>query len=537
MTKRPVLYLVLALALVAAAQSTAWSAEHYFKFQISGRHELENLTQVVSISSVDGNTVYAYANDGQLKALLDLGYAIDELAPPGTLGDPGMATDLEDMADWDRYPSYDQYETMMYQFEIDYPDLCQVYNIGYSVEGRKILFARISDNVGTAENEPEVVYTSTMHGDETTGYVLMLRLIDSLLTAYGTDPEATNLVNNLEIWINPLANPDGTYAGGDGSVYGATRFNANYVDLNRNFPDPAYGDHPDGYAWQPENIAMMNFAQGRNIILSANFHGGKEVVNYPWDCFERYHADDLWYWTISRAYADTAQAYSPTGYMDDLDDGITNGWEWYPVYGGRQDYMNYWHGDREVTIELSTIKLVSASTLPAYWDYNKVALFDYISHSLTGIRGTVTNLHTGLPVAATVFIPNHDIDNSQVRTDFETGNYHRMIAPGTYDLTFTADGYQEYSVFNVTVVEGGITVVNIQLDPNPTFQVCGDANGDETTNPADAVYLVDYFYRGGPAPVDTEACDVDSSGQLDPLDMVYLVSYLFRGGPAPDCTF
>jgi len=50
------------------------------------------------------------------------------------------------------------------------------------------------------------MYTSSMHGDELTGYVLMLRLIDSLLSTYGTNPRVTNLVNNFEIWINPLAN-------------------------------------------------------------------------------------------------------------------------------------------------------------------------------------------------------------------------------------------------------------------------------------------------------------------------------------------
>ena len=43
------------------------------------------------------------------------------------------------------------------------------------------------------------------------------------------------------------------------SVDGATRFNANQVDLNRNFPDPVKGDHPDSYIWQTETVAMMEF--------------------------------------------------------------------------------------------------------------------------------------------------------------------------------------------------------------------------------------------------------------------------------------
>ena len=116
---------------------------------------------------------------------------------------------------------------MMYQFQTDYPELCQVVSIGQSVEGRELLFARISDNVGQDEGEAQFMYTGTIHGDETTGYILLLRLIDYLLTNYGTDPRITNMVNNLDIWINPAANPDGTYAGGNNTVYGATSENAN----------------------------------------------------------------------------------------------------------------------------------------------------------------------------------------------------------------------------------------------------------------------------------------------------------------------
>jgi murein tripeptide amidase MpaA len=98
-----------------------------------------------------------------------------------------------------------------------------------------MLAIQISDNVGVDEDEPSFLYTSSMHGNELTGYVLMLRLIDEILKGYGTNSKYTYLVNEVDIWINPLANPDGAYINGDNSVSGATRYNANGVDLNRNF--------------------------------------------------------------------------------------------------------------------------------------------------------------------------------------------------------------------------------------------------------------------------------------------------------------
>ena len=144
-----------------------------------------------------------------------------------------------------------------------------------------------------------------------------------------------NLVDNLEIWINPLANPDGTYRSGN-TISSPTRYNANGVDLNRNFPDPLT---PNTMSAE-RNYDMMKFMRKHRFVISANFHSGAEVVNYPWDrWFSKYHADDSWFYSISRAYADTVHIYSGPAYMNDLDNGVTSGAVWYMVYGGRQDFV------------------------------------------------------------------------------------------------------------------------------------------------------------------------------------------------------
>jgi hypothetical protein len=69
---------------------------------------------------------------------------------------------------------------------------------------------------------------------------------------------------------------------------------------------------------------MMNLGMEQRFHLVANFHGGAEVVNYPWDHQYTLHTDDAWYQSISRAYASSAQANSPSGYLEDLNNGITN---------------------------------------------------------------------------------------------------------------------------------------------------------------------------------------------------------------------
>ncbi len=440
--------------------------EVYFKFRFTSKADLNELSRMVSIDNVKSDTAYAYANEEQYNKFLKTGYEIKILTAPGKLIVPRMSDDPQSILDWDVYPTYDAYVTMMNQFASDHPDICKLVDAGSTVEGRHILFVKISDNVNVREAEPQFMYSSSMHGDETTGYVLMLRLIDTLLSSYGTDARLTDLVNNDEIWINPLANPDGTYHGGNGTVYGATRYNANGLDLNRNFPDPAEGPHPDGHAWQPETIAMKTLAENNNFILSANFHGGTEVVNYPWDTWARLHPDDAWWQFISHMYADTAQANSPVGYMDGFNDGITNGYAWYRVTGGRQDFFTYFHNGREVTIEISDTKLLNSSLLPAYWNYNKKSFLNYMENTYYGIRGIVTDT-SGNPLKARIEIAGHDFDSSQVYSDSITGAYYRMIAAGMYAVTFSADNYLSLSVPNVQVNNFQSTELNIQLIPNP----------------------------------------------------------------------
>ncbi|MBD3332876.1 hypothetical protein GF356_08495 [candidate division GN15 bacterium] len=462
------LFTLLLIAFVTIAATQASAEEHYFTFKVSEPKELQAITRIISIDDVREGTVWAYANDEELAEFERLGYDYELLPHPSSLVDPVMSDVAKDTEAWDYYPTYEAYDSMMYQFAADYPGLCEIINIGYSVEGRVLLYAKISDNVATEENEPEVMYTATMHGDETAGYVLTLRLIDSLLSAYGTDPRVTSMVDNMEIWINPLANPDGTYASGNHTVSGATRYNANSVDLNRNFPDPWNGQHPDGNSWQPETVAMMNIADQQSWVISANYHGGAEVVNYPWDNTATRHADDNWWQYISHLYADTAQYYSSSGYLDGFNDGITNGYDWYVAPGCRQDYMNYWQGCREATLEISNTKLLPASQLPSYWDWNKRSMLTWLEHAMYGIKGIVTDSSTGLPLFATVTVLNHDEDSSRVFTDPDIGDYHRMIYPGTYDVRYSADGYVPKTIYGVEVLDyESVVIQDVELAPVP----------------------------------------------------------------------
>jgi len=438
--------------------------EIYFSFEMKNKDNLKDLSKVISIDAVTDTGIVAYANTEEFLSFLQyrLPFTIHRSPGESATGIRMASTDnLESIKAWDVYPTYDAYLAMMNQFAIDYPNLCQVFSIGSSTNGRQLMMAKISDHVTQTEAEPRFLYTSSIHGDELTGFVLMLRLIDYLLVNYGTSPKVTNLVDNIEIWINPLANPDGTYKTGNHTVSGAVRYNANNVDLNRNYHDPDDGLHPDGKVWQPETLAFMQMAEDYKFVMGANFHGGAEVLNYPWDTWSRLHADNAWWIYVCREYVDTVHQYAPAGYLDDLNNGITNGYAWYTITGGRQDYMNYFHHCRELTLEISTTKLPAASTLPNYWNYNYRSLLNYMEQCLYGVRGIVTDSAGGQPLYSKVFIENHDIDNSFVYSLLPNGNYHRPLYSGNYSFTFTADGHPPLTFHNIQAVNRQTLFFNV----------------------------------------------------------------------------
>ena len=65
--------------------------------------------------------------------------------------------------------------------------------------------------------------------------------------------------------------------------------------------------------------------------------------------------------------------------------------------------------------------------------------------------------------------------------------------------------------------------------------MCGDVNGSGGINILDVTYLINYLYKGGPAPEFPEAADVNMSGSINILDISYIINYLYKGGPEPVC--
>jgi hypothetical protein len=185
-----------------------------------------------------------------------------------------------------------------------HPTIARLDTIGTSIEGRKIVGIKISDNVAVDEAEPEVLIVGCHHARELMSVEIPLYVMRRLLDG-GSDPVLASLVAGREIWIIPIVNPDGhvyveEHSGGQSNGWWRKNRRPNGdgtfgVDLNRNY----------GYLWgyddigsspttasetyrgtgpfsEPETAAIRDFMAARHFTTSLSFHSYGSLVLYPW---------------------------------------------------------------------------------------------------------------------------------------------------------------------------------------------------------------------------------------------------------------
>jgi len=212
------------------------------------------------------------------------------------------------------FHSYAQMTALLQNISATYPDITQLYDLGHSVQGRTIWGLKVTDNPTVEEDEPEVRMCGVHHGNEYMGAELCLLLAQYLTDNYGTNDTITDLVDNREIWIIPMVNPDGHEMG--------TRENVNGVDLNRDYGYMwgGWGGSPGPFSQMETQVMRVNALENA-FVLSLSFHTSAAVVNYIWNYKAQRAPDDAVMVALSNQYG------SRTGY------DVTEGYDWYQTMG------------------------------------------------------------------------------------------------------------------------------------------------------------------------------------------------------------
>ncbi len=409
-----------------------------------------------------------------------------------------------DLAILESYHNYTQVVALADSLAANFPAICKKILLGTTLQGRQMGILKISDNVDDDENEPELMFDGGIHGNEIMGPEIVIRYARELCLGYGSDSTYTDLINNREIWLYYLANPDG-FANG-------SRYNSNGVDINR---DVGFMWGAEGFSTapfsQPETRILRNLWLEHNFVLYNNFHGGTEVISLPWSYRVSEPADWGHINQLASVYS-SASGYPNLGYGQ----GCVI---MYQIFGATKDFNYGSLGQVGWSMEISNLKEPPASQIPTYYNYNVPAITEMINRVGWGVEGIITDNITGSPVKAAVFVGSY----YPVYTQADVGDYHKYVLPGTYTIIVKASGYQTKTVTGVTVPSQGSVIKNIQLTRTPGRYAYRTIVTNIPYFPSSGIYYDESYVPGFIGPPDSVNYSLGRSGYIiiDMGDTIY----------------
>lgn len=419
--------------------------ERIIRIDIPNHDAVYQLSDKIDLAIIDAqnNFLTAYADDEQIKKLEALGYNVTILISDYQ---QELAKILQG------YHSYAQVCSIMIILNQTYPDITELDTLGFSVLNRPILAMKVTDNPELEEIEPEVRLVGPHHGNEKIATEITLSFLQYLVQNYALNPQVRDLVNNREIWIIPIFNVDGHVAN--------QRTNNHSVDLNRDYGYmwAGEGSSPSPFS-QPETKVMRSHSENNNITLEYEYHSAASYVNYLWDNQPHDPPDSSLFISISQRYADSTYGSSTTRLTK------INGYDWYEVRGSAQDALFGIWGGIATTIE--TQQPSAQARIDSICVANRRALLDMITIAGYGIEGTITDSLTNQPLLALIQFINPL--RWSVYTDKELGDFHKMVAPGTYTLKISAQGYKSKVIEDVVVPSQGSVNLAVTLVPSDSI--------------------------------------------------------------------
>jgi murein tripeptide amidase MpaA len=262
------------------------------------------------------------------------------------------------------FHSYWETEQELRALADNHPERANLHIIGTSLEGRNIYALKISDRVGYDEDEGEIVFFGCHHAREWISVEVPLLMAKHLLEHYGSDNTIKTLVDNAEIWIVPIVNPDGLEYSIHFYRYWRKNRRLNQdgtygVDLNRNY----------GYKWglddvgsspntnaatyrgtgpfsEPETQIVRDFVEEHDFQALVSYHNYTQIIIYPWGYTNELSPDADLMGSLAQSMAERIQPVNGRWYRPGPASGL------YHTNGDTTDWAYGTHGIPSFTIEL-----------------------------------------------------------------------------------------------------------------------------------------------------------------------------------------
>lgn len=378
------------------------------------------------------------------------------------------------------YKNVEMVEALLRGYQAKYPDISTMVELGRSHQGRPIWALKISDNPEADEPEPAVLLNGSHHASELLSVEYPLDAAAHLLENYGRDRQVKRWVDDLEIWVVPMVNPDGNWMFLEESRFASrkngrdTNLDGFYdpfegIDLNRNYPlgwgqtpgssgvtgSKYYrGPHPLS---EPESWAMASLADRLHFAGSISFHTVGNAIFLPYTVADTQAPSPDVPFIIAKEMED-AGLEQPNGRFIKA---RANG---YPVSGSDQDWLMHAFGTAAYIVEgshhnpsLLVRERAIEATRPV-WQ----ALLERVRGG-PRISGHVRD-PSGQPIEAQVHVAQVQLRAGERWTSrARDGRFDRLVAtPGRYTLEASAPGYAPATV---EVKVRGVTDIDITLEP------------------------------------------------------------------------
>jgi len=208
------------------------------------------------------------------------------------------------------YLTYAEVVAKLDSMRLEYPQFISTkFSIGNTFEGRTMWAVRVTKNPDAPTGRPEVFYNALIHAREPESMETQMYYFYWLFENYGTDPEATYILNNREIYWMPVFNADGYVYNQSTNPDGGGFWRCNrhgsgdcgWVDLNRNWGTYQFWNSTNGGSSEDscsggqstyrgrapfseiETRNVMNFVNSRNFNSVFNAHTYGNYLLKPWD--------------------------------------------------------------------------------------------------------------------------------------------------------------------------------------------------------------------------------------------------------------
>ncbi len=286
--------LILPLIASKSYDPTSLDAVKLLTIEASTKEERTQIAALgISIESVFKDYIVALAQDAEIAELVQLGLRFKARPLPAYLLDfPPEDSDFHNLS---------ELNAELKKITEAYPHIASLEEIGKSLEGRPLYIVRISAVQKEQEPPPAILFLGTHHAREHLSTEVPLFLIKHLVENYGRNEEITAAVNNKEIWIMPMVNPDGADYDVQDPPYKWWRKNRREengktfgVDLNRNYSFKWGGGGSSDWRYsqtyrgtepfsEPETQAIKAFVEAhKNVSIILSYHSFSELVLYPW---------------------------------------------------------------------------------------------------------------------------------------------------------------------------------------------------------------------------------------------------------------